>query len=130
MTIEQAIEATLAGSVALAAKVDDRIFYALAPPNTPAPNVVHLEVSSPDVPQVPFYRPRWQFSCWAERLDSAREIARIVRDLFIRYRGIMGGAGGVAVSQGSYIDSIPYRDPETGWWNAPVEFYFIHREGD
>ena len=129
MTIEQAVEKALKDSTDLAAKVYERIYYAQAPPETQPPYVVHHGVSSPAVPQVPFYRPRWQFSCWAKRLDEAREIARIVRDLFIRYRGIMGGAGGVAVRQGAYIDSIPYQDPQVGWWNAPVELYFIHREG-
>lgn len=129
MTIEKAIETALKGSSELTAKVGERSYYAQAPSGTRPPYVVHHEVSSPAVPQLPFYRPRWQFSCWAKRLDEAREVARIVRDLFSRYNAVMGGAGGVAVRQGAYIDSIPYKDPQTGWWNAPVELYFIHREG-
>ena len=129
MTIEQAVETALKDSSELAAKVGGRAYYGQAPAGTKTPYVVHHEVSNPEVPQLPFYRPRWQFSYWADRLDEAKEGARIIRDIFIRYNGIMGGAGGVIVRQGAYIDSRPYQDPQSKKWNAPVELYFIHREG-
>jgi len=129
MTIEQAIDTALKDSSELAALVDDRVYYGKALQGTESPFVEHQQISDPPIPQLPFRRPRWQFSCWAEQPDQAKAIARIIRNLFSRYKGVMGGTEGVIVKQGADNDTRPYQDPQTNLWNALVEIYFIHREG-
>lgn len=125
MTIEKAIEDALKASADVQALVADRIYYGEAPEGTAMPYLVHQEISNPKLVGVPFYRPRWQFSSWAKRLDQAKELARVVRDLFHLYKGILGG---VTVRLAVYEDIRPYRDPAADAWNAPCDVFFIHQE--
>ncbi len=127
MRIEEAIDTTLKASAELTAIVGAKVYWGEAPQKTPAPYLVHFDVSDPPIPDVPFRRPRWQFSAFAESATVAKEAARVVRELFCRYVGVM--AGGVAVRQGAEISTETTRDP-SGLWHSAVDIYFIHREGN
>ncbi len=132
MTIETAVKAKLEGDSGIVALVSTRIYFAEPPPKTAKPYLVHQPVSLPRLQggnaKLPFSRPRWQIACWALDAEGALALARLVRNLFEGFLGVMGGAGGVAVKAVVYEDARLYQDTSSGLWNCPVELFIAHEE--
>jgi hypothetical protein len=132
VTIEQAVAAALAADSGIVAKVSTRIYFAGPPQKTMKPYLVHHPVSLPRMRAgnavLAFSRPRWEIACWALSAEEALELARLVRDLFEGYLGVLGGAGGVTVKSIVYEDSRLYQDLSSDLWNCPVELFITHEE--
>jgi len=130
VTIETALETHLKASAALTALVNKRVYYAQAPQGEAVPRVVFHKISDPPIHDVPVRRPRFQFNCIGKTAVKAREIAGVIYDLLQRYKGVMGGAGGVKVAQGVQLNDLDLYDRATDLFFVPVDVMIVYREDE
>jgi hypothetical protein len=126
MTLEAAIRIHLDNIPELTALVGNRIFPGVAPEGTLSPYVAFFKISGAMSHNLPVAYPRYQFSCFAKSYTEAKEIAEQVRLAFQRYKGILGGAGGVRVKQAVYEGDIDLYEKDTGLHHVPVDVKFLY----
>jgi hypothetical protein len=73
-------------------------------------------------------RPRYQFTCWAERYDDAKATAETLRLALDGYKGTMGGVSGVNVSGALSEGDGDIYDPDTKLSGVWHDFFIWHAE--
>lgn len=120
----------------VAAKVGAKVYPMVLPQGCVPPAITYQLISNPQHHVIPVGFPRMQTTCWAESHQAARELAAAVVDACQRFKGTMGGAGGITVINVKFEDD---RDmtvepaPVDGkrLYQVPVDFKVIYklREG-
>ena len=129
MLIEAAIFKYLSEYTGLVGK---RVYPSKLPQKPTLPAITYQKISGPHVHShggiSGLTRPRYQFTCWAEKYSDAKAIAEVLRLALDGYKGTMGGSGGVDVSAILSEGDGDIYDPETqlnGVWH---DFFIWHAE--
>ena len=128
MTIEEALSAYLNSKTEITNIVGDRIYPIVLPQNPTYPALTYFKVSGPAWHDVDIAYPRFQLSSWGEDYADVKVLAGAVKEVMQRFKGIMGGAQGVKVSQVVYENELDLFDPETGTYHIPADYKIIYRE--
>jgi hypothetical protein len=116
----------------VAAKVVARVYPMVLPQGCDYPAITYQFISNPQHHAIPVGFPRIQTTCWAESHQAARELAAAVTDACQRFKGLMGGAGGITVINVKFEDDRDLTEqpaPVDGrrLYQVPVDFKVIHR---
>jgi hypothetical protein len=128
MTIEQAIYSYLSGEAGITDIVGTRIYPIFLPQDTDYPALTYIRISGPEHHDIDVSYPRFQISCWAKSYAEAKGLADEVKAAFQRFKGVMGGAQGVEVIQGVFMNDLDLYDNETQVYHIPVDIKLIHRK--
>lgn len=129
MLIETALFAYLSE---LAGLVGARVYPLKLPQKPTLPAITYQRISGPHVHSHSgisgLARPRYQFTCWAEKYADAKATAEILRLALDGYKGTMGGAGGVDVSGILSAGDGDIYDPDTTLSGVYHDFFIWHAE--
>lgn len=128
MSIEEALQEYLSGKAEITTLVSDRIYPVVLPQGVSYPALTYLKVSGPVLHDVDIAYPRFQLSSWSESYAEAKQLAAAVKEVLQRFKGIMGNAPGVKVSQVVFENELDLYDPETGVHHIPSDYTIIYRE--
>jgi hypothetical protein len=128
MTIEEAVYNYLLGITAITDIVSTRIYPAVLPQGVDLPALTYMQISNPVHHDVDIAYPRMQISSWAENYADVKSLFYAVKEAMQRYKGVMGGASGVKVSQVVFLDSFDAYNQATGIWHIPSDYKIIYRE--
>jgi hypothetical protein len=128
MTIEEAVYTYLLGITAITDIVSTRIYPAVLPQGVDLPALTYMQISNPVHHDVDIAYPRMQISSWAENYADVKSLFYAVKEAMQRYKGVMGGASGVKVSQVVFLDSFDAYNQATGIWHIPSDYKIIYRE--
>ncbi|GEM_PF-3549776 len=128
MTVEQALDTYLKDTAELTNRVGRRIHYVNAPQSEQYPYLVFSKISDPPLHSVPARAPRFQFSIHAKDKYEALEIAGILSSMIQRFKGTMGGEGGVRIKQGVELNSLIIYESETKSYHIPLDFKINYLE--
>jgi len=128
MTVEQALDIYLKVTAELTNRVGRRIHCVNAPQGERYPYLVFTKISDPPLHNVPARAPRVQFSIHAKDKYEALEIAHIVSRMLQRFKGTMGGVGGVRVKQGVELNSLVLYESRTKSYHIPLDFQINYLE--
>jgi hypothetical protein len=81
-----------------------RIFIGWAPEKTPMPYLNIFPLDGGMNNGLPFEYPFVQFSCFSESLIQARQVKKKVENIFIPFKGLLGGQGGVKIIECIFND--------------------------
>jgi len=101
--IEETIVEMVLDDVAIKYYIDDRIYPSRLPQNAVLPAIVYFKVSAPEFHDIDVAYPRFQFSCFSEDLTECKSMAIAVKELFQRYKGIVGDCH---ILQGVFLDEV------------------------
>ncbi len=128
MMVEQALDMYMKNTTELTDLVGERIHFVKAPQGETFPYIVFFAVSDPPFHDIPARRPRFQISIWSKNKYEALKIKDVVSRMLQRYKGKMGGSGGVRVKQGVELDSPVFYERNTHSYHIPVDFKIIYLE--
>ena len=128
MTIEEALSAYLNSKTELIDIVGDRIYPIVLPQNPTYPALTYFKVSGLALHDADIAYPRFQLSSWGEDYADVKTLAAAVKEVMQRFKGIMGGTGGVKVSQVVYENELDLYDSVTGIYHIPADYKIIYRE--
>lgn len=110
----------------LSMEIDNRLYPLLLPQKVELPAVTYQRISTVrllEFEQSFMPHPRFQFSCWAEDFERAKDVAEQVRLALDVYIGSMGSE----TVRASIIDGErDMYDPATGIWNSIIEAVIWH----
>ncbi len=138
MAIEEAVYSrlsTFAGLTALVgAPPNDRIYRVRLPQDVTLPAVRFAKVAVERIGAMGadpgLARARYQFSCWANDPDQARDVAEQIRAALQRWRGTEAGV----VIQDSFFETEvdlfepDVGDPTRGIFHRAIDFEIVHEE--
>jgi len=127
MTLTTAILKTLKAISELTVIVGAKIYSGIAPEGTTASYVCIYEVESQRHHDLDVGYPVYQFSCFSTSYEQSKLMAQLIRYAFQRYKGTLGGAGGVSVIQGVYENETYVYEPDTKLHHVAVNIKFLHR---
>jgi len=126
MAFEEGLFHYLDNYAGLSEEIDDRLYPMVLPQKVTLPAVTYMRVSTPrnlafERSFIPY--PRFQFDCWAESYERAKDVAaQIVAAL-----DIYGGTMGDYTVQVSIIeDERDFYEPATKVWHSMVEAVIWH----
>ena len=128
MTIKEALKIYLLSKTEITDIISDRLYPEVLPQGTEYPALTYLEVSNPVFHDVDIAYPRFQLSSWAETYLEADTLKNAIKEVMQRYKGIMGGTGGVHVTQIVFFNSFDMYDPDTKIYHVPSDYKIIYRE--
>ena len=121
MPFEEGLFYYLDNYEALAEEVDNRIYPILLPQEATLPAVVYTRISTPRLYKLEdefLPQGRFQFDCYAEEFQEAKEVAADVKAALDLYSGAMGA---YTVEMCIIEDEMDTYEPETGYWRSMVE---------
>jgi hypothetical protein len=128
MIIEEAIYTYLSGEAGITNLVDQRIYPMILPQDTDYPALTYMRISGLEHHDIEVAYPWFQISCWAKSYSEAKGLANEIKMAFQRFKGKMGGAQGVDVVQGVYLNDRDLYDNETQVYHIPVNIRIIYKE--
>ncbi|MGI8992214.1 MAG: tail completion protein gp17, partial [Bryobacteraceae bacterium] len=75
-------------------------------------------------------RPRFQLDCWSKADIGVWALRDAVRLELKGFHGLLGGSGGVAVSDITLENSRDMFERDTGIYHVPMDFFIFHAEAD
>jgi len=128
MPFEEGLFAYLDGYPGLTLEVGSRIYPILIPQEATFPLVTYTRISTPRLHE--FERsflphPRFQFDCWAESYNRAKDVAAQVRAALDLYGGAMGA---YTVRVSLVDDERDVYEPETKLWHVIVDAIIWYEE--
>jgi hypothetical protein len=128
MPFEEGLFAYLDAYPGLTLEVGSRIYPLVLPQRPTFPAVTYVRISTPrllEFERAFFPHPRFQFDCWAESYDRAKDVAAQVRAALNLYRGAMGA---YTVQTSLVEDERDMYDPETKLWHVIIEAVIWYEE--
>jgi len=132
MYVEHALLKHLLAQTALAALIEERLYYVTAPQDVQMPYVVFFKVSATRgrtlTASSHLVNSRFQFSIFSQTYYTAKQIAEQIQlALQDKNNEIIGGTGGVRVSI-QYDGEQDLFEPETELYHVPVEYLIDYNE--
>ena len=128
MTIEEALHEYLSGRTEITDLVGNRIYPIVLPQGPAYPALTYIKISGPVLHDVDIAYPRFQLSSWGEEYSDVKQLAAAVKEVLQRFKGVMGSAPGIKVSQVVFENELDLYDPETGVYHIPADYTIIYRE--
>ena len=130
MSFEEGLFYYLDNYAGLSTEVDNRIYPNLLPQQPPAvlPAVVYHRISTPRLVALErslLPQGRFQFDCWAETFQEAKDVAAQVKAALDVYSGAMGD---YTVEVSLIDDERDDYEPETKRWRSMVEVVIWYEE--
>jgi len=132
VTIEDALYRYLSTYPGLTVLIEDRIYPLTRPQKVKVPAVTYQKISGQRLHTFAndpgMATPRFQFSCFAETYDIAKQIAEQVRLALQNFSGTMGGVEGVYVGAVNIEDEVDLYEEGADVNRVDVEFIIWHEE--
>jgi hypothetical protein len=112
----------------LAEEVDNRIWPTLLPQDPTLPAIVYTRISTPRLYKFEdtfLPQGRFQFDCYAEEFQEAKNVAADIKAALDLYSGSMGD---YTVETCIIEDEMDIYEPETGRWRSMVEVVIWYLE--
>ena len=125
MELEKAIVLHLQQNLALKKMVDKKIYAGgVAPEGTKAPYLVFSALYISRHHDLDVAYPVYQFSCFSPSYAEAKQLGRLVRQAFWRYKGDLQG---VQIIQGVLENEFEIYEEDTKLYHVAVEIKLLHQ---
>ena len=80
-----------------------------------------------DLTGVTYWISRFQFSCWAERYEQAKQVAQAIRQALEDYVGAMGE---FRILDSTSVNEIDLSQPETELYHVALDILITYQGGE
>ena len=104
--------------------IGDRLHPERLPQGAVLPAIVYTKISAPEFHDIDVAYPCFQFSCFSPDLTECKNMAIAVKELFQRYKGIVGDCH---ILQGVYLDEVELPD-DSGIHHIAVDIRIVYKK--
>ncbi len=122
---EDSLFSFITNNTAIKAIINNRLYPLVLPFPVTFPAIAYTKISGKRNSLIGYAMPVYQFSCFAETNDEAKELANTLIAELDQHKGSFGA---ISIKNAVYQNAVDLYDPEVQVFYIPVEIKFIFKE--